>query len=55
MQALVSAMQMIAAELYASQHHKDGLLFQEEPGDGYGFPPTRNIRDLLVGYDASYL
>lgn len=51
-QAIVSAMQLIAAELYASRHHREGLLFQDEPGDGYGFPPTRSIRDMLVGHDA---
>lgn len=54
-QAIVSAMQLIAAELYASRHHREGRLFQDEPGDGYGFPPTQNIRDLLVGHDASSL
>ena len=51
-QALVSAMQLIPAELYTSSYHREGRLFQDQPGDGYGFPPTQNIRDLLVGHDA---
>ena len=54
-QSLLFAMQMIGAELYASESHKQGRLFWETPGTGYGFPVTRNIRDLLVGDDKKFL
>lgn len=54
-QALQLAMMMIGAELYASDHHRDGRLFWDRPGNGYGFPVGNNIRDLLVGDDRKYL
>lgn len=54
-QALQIAMTMIGAELYASDHHREGRLFWERPGNGYGFPVGNNIRDLLVGDDKKYL
>jgi hypothetical protein len=54
-QALLSALQMIGAELYASDHHKAGSLRFETPGRGYGFPVPGNARDLLEGDDAKYL
>jgi hypothetical protein len=53
-QALVFALQMIGAELYASKHHEAGHLVWMEPGQGYGFPVPNGIRDLLVGDDARY-
>jgi hypothetical protein len=53
--ALFSALKMIGAMLYASEAHRDGALYWLEPGMGYGFPVTNNIRDLLVGHDARYL
>lgn len=55
MQALILALQMIGAELYTSNFHKSGELAWTEPSRGYGFPITRNLRDLLVGDDAKYL
>ena len=53
-QALLIAMQMIGAEIYASDHHRSGCLVWFEPGRGYGFPVTNNIRDLLVGDDKKF-
>ncbi len=54
-QALLSALQMIGAELYASNPHKSGALAWLSAGRGYGFPVTRNVRDLLVGDDSKFL
>ena len=54
-QSLLFALQMIGVELYASESHKQGRLFWETPGAGYGFPVTRNIRDLLTGDDKKFL
>ncbi len=54
MQALELAMKTIGAVLYTSTYHKQGRLFWDEPGTGYGFPVTRTIRDLLIGDDAEY-
>lgn len=54
-QALVSALQMIGAELYASEAHRSGALCLDEPGRGYGFPVPNSIRDLLIGDDRKYL
>jgi hypothetical protein len=53
-QALLIALQMIGAEIYASDHHRSGELSWFAPGRGYGFPVSGNIRDLLVGDDAEY-
>jgi hypothetical protein len=54
-QALELAMKAIGAQIYASDHHASGNLMWEEPGKGYGFPVTNNIRDLLVGDDKRFL
>jgi hypothetical protein len=54
-QALLIAMQMIAAELYTSEGHVQGRLFWDKPQGGYGFPVSSNIRDLLIGDDRKYL
>jgi hypothetical protein len=54
-QALLFAMQMIGAEVYASSEHKSGRLEWLEGGRGYGFPVPDNIRDLLVGDDKRFL
>ena len=51
-QALVAALQMIGVSLYTSEAHAEGLLWFEEPGDGYGFPIVPSMRDMLVGHDA---
>lgn len=50
-QALQLALQLIGAQIYASSHHVSGKLIWLEPGKGYGFPVTNNLRDLLVGDD----
>ena len=54
-QALLFAMQMIGAEVYASSQHKSGRLEWLEAGRGYGFPVPRMIADLLVGDDKKFL
>lgn len=50
-QAIQLAMQMIGAELYASDAHKDGKLALYGAGAGYGFPVARTLRDILEGDD----
>jgi hypothetical protein len=54
-QALVLALKMIGSEIYTSEYHKLKKLMWDEPGRGYGFPVTQNIKDLLEGDDAKYL
>lgn len=54
-QALLFALQMIGAEIYTSDHHKEGRLVWGQLGSGYGFPLAQNLRDLLVGDDAKFL
>jgi hypothetical protein len=53
-QALVIALNMVGAEIYASKHHETGQLVWLAPGRGYGFPISNNIRDLLVGDDRAF-
>ena len=53
-QALLLALHMIGAQIYASDHHASGNLVWLEPGFGYGFPVPASIRDLLVGNDKRY-
>ncbi len=53
-QALVCALQLLGAEIYASNFHKEGRLsFEGQPG--YGIPVPPNFRKDLVGYDADYI
>jgi Domain of unknown function (DUF6968) len=54
-QALLSALQMIGAELYTSDQHRSDALMWLSPHRGYGFPVPQNIRDLLVGDDKKFL
>jgi hypothetical protein len=54
-QALLAALQMIGAELYASEYNKSGKLSGLAPGRGFGFPVPNTIRDLLVGDDRKFL
>lgn len=54
-QALLIALQMIGAEIYASRHHELGRLAWLAPGRGYGFPVTQTMRDLLTGDDKKFL
>jgi hypothetical protein len=53
-QALVFALQMVGAEIYASDYHATRKIVWLEPGRGYGFPVPNGIRDLLVGDDARF-
>jgi len=50
-QALHLALQLVGAQIYSSAHHAAGNLTWLDPGNGYGFPITNNLRDLLVGED----
>ena len=50
-QALHSALRMIAIDLYASPQHRNGTLVFEEPGDGYGFPLPADSRGEALGRD----
>lgn len=55
MQALILAIHMIGAQLYASEAHEAGRL--RDPGNpkgGYGFPVPNGLRDLLVGSDKQF-
>lgn len=54
-QALLFALKMIGAEIYTSDYHKSGDLTWTEAHGGYGFPVTKNLRDLLEGDDARFL
>jgi hypothetical protein len=54
MQALVCALQMIAADIYNSDEHLSGRLMWGNPGEGYGFPVARTMRDDLRGNDAKF-
>lgn len=51
-QALLLAFKAIGTDLYTSDFHRSGRLRWLEPGDGYGYPVPKVIRDLLVGNDA---
>jgi hypothetical protein len=53
-QALELALKMIGALIYASEYHETGRLMWLEPGQGYGFPVTKSIRDLLIGQDREF-
>jgi hypothetical protein len=50
-QALFLALQKIGIEIYTSDYHREGQLIWFEANRGYGFPVTKNLRDLLVGGD----
>ncbi|MGA3309842.1 MAG: hypothetical protein ABSD08_14680 [Xanthobacteraceae bacterium] len=54
-QSLLFALKMIGAEIYTSDYHKSGNLMWSEPGQGYGFPVSQNLRDFLQGEDAEFL
>jgi hypothetical protein len=53
-QAMLLALKAVGIDLYTSDYHRSGRLRWIEPGDGYGYPVPKNIRDLLVGNDAEY-
>lgn len=54
-QSIFIALQMIGAEIYTSNYHKDGNLYWDKPGNGYGFPIASTLRDLLRGDDVKYV
>ncbi|BAF89511.1 conserved hypothetical protein [Azorhizobium caulinodans ORS 571] len=52
-QALHHGLQMVGIHLYVSGYHEDGLISFLEPGfKGYGFPVTKNVRDIAHPDDA---
>jgi len=51
-QALLLALQKIGVDIYTSGYHETGSL-KFAPTQGYGFPVTRNLRDLLIGDDVN--
>lgn len=53
-QALELALRMIGADLYTSSYHRSGKLMFRELGNGYGFPVTNTLRDMLVGDDKRF-
>jgi hypothetical protein len=53
-QALVVAINSIGNDLYFSDYHETGRLKWGEPNEGYGFPVTKNARDLLIGHDKKF-
>ena len=54
-QAIDIALKMIGALIYARDHHAAGNLMWLTPGQGYGFPVAKEIRDVLVGEDREFL
>lgn len=50
-QALLLAFEMAGALIHASAFHRDGVLWWEKPGGGYGLPVPKGMRDMLVGDD----
>jgi hypothetical protein len=50
-QAIFLALKMIGIDVYTSDYHRQGQLAWFEANQGYGFPVTKNLRDLLVGAD----
>ena len=50
-QAIRLTFGQIAIMLYASTYHRDGILFWQRPGDGYGFPLPYDGRDVAIGND----
>ncbi|WP_024277339.1 hypothetical protein [Xanthobacter sp. 126] len=55
LQALVISLQMIGIQIYTSSYHHDGALRAYDTEEGYGFPVSRNVRDVLIGADKIYL
>lgn len=51
MGAIITALQMIAVELYVSRYSKEGRLSWYENG-GYGFPLPPHMQDAAIGEDA---
>jgi hypothetical protein len=53
-QAFDLAMKTIGVMIYTSEHHEAGTLLWLKAGDGYGFPVTNDLRDMLVGSDKKF-
>ncbi|WP_394042446.1 DUF6968 family protein [Roseixanthobacter liquoris] len=53
-QALLIALQMIAADIYTSSYHESGALSLLADREGYGFPVVPSMRNILVGDDILY-
>jgi hypothetical protein len=53
-QALTLTFNKIAVELCVSQEHRSGRLGWTEPGEGYGFPLAKVVRNRAVGYDKEF-
>lgn len=54
-EALVHALQSIADNLYASDHHQAGHLKSAGWTGGYGFPIAASHRDRLTPIDAKFV
>ena len=54
-QALLFALKMVGSEIYTSDYHKSGDLMWTAPRQGYGFPVSKTLSDLLEGEDAKFL
>jgi hypothetical protein len=50
-QAFYLAMQAVALQLYGSDYHKQGRLYWQKPGTGYGFPLPKNLASEYIGHD----
>ncbi len=50
-QSIVLALQNIGVQLYTSKYHGSGQLAWDVPGNGYGFPLAKSVRDLYIGDD----
>jgi uncharacterized protein DUF6968 len=53
-QALELALRLVGTFIYTSDHHASGHLMWQAAGEGYGFPVTNSIRDMLVGEDKKF-
>lgn len=51
LQALTLTLQLIGVQLYTSAYHQQSRLRAYDKEQGYGFPVTSNLRDLLIGAD----
>jgi hypothetical protein len=54
-QALLSALKIVGAELNGSAEARAGRLSWADDWSGYGFPVPNGMRDVLTGDDAKYL
>jgi len=52
-QAMLLALQKTGIQLYTSDYHRDGSLYWNGSGGGYGFPIMSALHDLRVGDDST--